>query len=153
MDQKVLKLATFTLHRYYIWANAMRTHMEPRVLAYGKQLEANPDNLMTVEGIESTMYMSYWYGGLYVVVEGWNELKLSDPEIDRLLTSPNVDLLKKYRNGVFHFQKNYFDNRFIGFMRDGHNVVEWVHRLSRAFGRYFLEWHQARRAQSPQSNP
>jgi hypothetical protein len=42
------------------------------------------------------IFMSYWYGGLYVVVEGWRELRLSDPKIDALLTSQNVNLLKRY---------------------------------------------------------
>ncbi len=32
--------------------------------------------------IEAVMYMSYWYAGLYVVIEGWLELKLHfGPEI------------------------------------------------------------------------
>lgn len=31
------------------------------------------------------IFMSYWYGGLYVVIEGWKELGLHDPEIDQLI--------------------------------------------------------------------
>jgi hypothetical protein len=50
--------------------------------------------------------MSYWYAALYVVIEGWRDLGLADATIDALLQSPNVDLLKRYRNGVFHFQKD-----------------------------------------------
>lgn len=33
-------------------------------------------------------YMSYWYAGLFVVVEGWRDLGLQDAEIDGLLESP-----------------------------------------------------------------
>ena len=58
------------------------------------------------------IFMSYWYGGLYAVIEGWQELGLTDPTIDRLLESPNVELLRRYRNGVFHYQMTYFDDRF-----------------------------------------
>jgi len=90
--------------------------------------------------IESNIYMSYWYGGLYVVIEGWLNLKLSDPVIDSLLNSDNVGLLKRYRNGVFHFQKKYYDNRFLDFITEGENTVEWVRNLNREFGRWFLEW-------------
>ena len=132
MDQKKLTSAIFTLHRYYIWANAMRVHLEETVSVYASQLAKNPDNLVTPEGILSNLYMSYWYGGLYVVVEGWKNLGLADLEIDRLLLSPNVALLRRYRNGTFHFQKDYFDERFVAFIRDGENVVDWVHQLSRA---------------------
>jgi Resolvase, N terminal domain len=67
--------------------------------------------------IESFLYMSYWYGGLYVVIEGWQELSLSDAVIDATLQSPNVDLLRRYRNGVFHFQRDYNDERFLAFMQ------------------------------------
>jgi len=43
------------------------------------------------------IFMSYWYGALFVVIEGWRELQLSDPSIEPLLASDNVDLLKRYR--------------------------------------------------------
>ena len=77
--------------------------------------------------------------GLYVVIEGWKELKLHDPVIDGLLTSPNVDLLRRYRNGVFHFQPEYMDKRFRGFVEEGTEPVAWVRELNKQFGRFFLE--------------
>jgi len=63
----------------------MRTHFD-EVLAQG--VPAGKAE------IESFLYMSYWYGALYVVIEGWRELKLVDPAIDQLLQSSNVDLLR-----------------------------------------------------------
>ena len=89
--------------------------------------------------VESRLYMSYWYGGLYVVIEGWKQLGLSDSKIDLLLKSKNVGLLKRYRNGVFHFQRNYDDKRFLNFITQGENCVEWIRQLNREFGRFFLE--------------
>ena len=84
--------------------------------------------------------MSYWYGALYVVVEGWQELKLTDPVIDGLLRSPNVDLLRRYRNGVFHFQRKFYDERFWDLMLAGRESVEWVSQLHREFRRYFMSF-------------
>jgi len=83
--------------------------------------------------------MSYWYGGLYVVIEGWIELALQDKAVNTLLNSPNVDLLKRYRHGVFHFQKEYYDKRFTEFITEGQNCVVWVRQLREAFSNYFLE--------------
>ena len=120
----------FALHRYYIWANRMRTHFDG-LIASGVVSSGQGE-------IEGILYMSYWYGGLYVVVEGWNELKLRDNAIDELLTSPNVDLLRRYRNGVFHFQRKYNDQRFMSFMGEGADTVAWVRNLNEQFGRYFL---------------
>ena len=124
-----------SLHRYYIWANRMRTHFD--------EIIPNVHNNISAE-IEANLYMGYWYSGLYVVIEGWQELKLSDDKIDQLLASPNVRLLKRYRHGVFHFQKKYSDERFIEFMRDGDNEVHWVRTLNLEFGRYFLEKGKAK---------
>ncbi len=117
-----------SLHRYYIWANRMRTHFD--------EIISNGFNASDV--IEANIYMSYWYGGLYVVIEGWKELKLADDAIDQLLVSSNVGLLKRYRNGIFHFQEKYSDERFMEFIRDGINAVQWVRVLNLEFGRYFL---------------
>jgi hypothetical protein len=111
----------------------MRTHFD-EVLAKSKtDKEADP------EGIERFMYMSFWYGELYAVVEGWKELKLTDKTVDALLAeSDMVKLLKRYRNGSFHYQSTYLDDRFIDFMRAGPASAEWIRKLNRALGAYFL---------------
>ena len=135
MDAKQIKRALHTLHRYFIWANRMRIHFYGLVPKIAN--DPKPDRF-TNEAIEADMYMSLWYGELYVVAEGFQELGLSDPTIDSLLASPNLDLLRRYRNGVFHFQKDYFDEHFIGFMRDGKNAASWVFDLNQAFGSFLL---------------
>lgn len=117
----------FSLHKYFIWADRMRVHFE--------QILQNPKNPSF--DIEANLYMSYWYGGMYVVIEGYLELQLSDTKIDELLKSQNVGLLKRYRNGVFHFQKNYNDDRFSDFMKSK-NSVPWVRELRQEFSRFFL---------------
>ena len=88
--------------------------------------------------IESVMYMSLWYGLLYVVIEGWQSLKLKDQIIDDSLKSKYTRLLKRYRNGVFHFQKKYNDERFEELCREK-EAVEWITKLNKEFGRFFLE--------------
>jgi hypothetical protein len=126
----------FALHRYFIWANEMR-------VMFDGLLQSRP-----VEGdgrIRAFLYMSYWYAALYVVIEGWRSLGLSDAEIDALLESPNVALLKRYRNGVFHFQRTYYDERFLGLIRDGEDAVAWVRSLNSALGRFLLETLRAYR--------
>jgi len=123
-------MSIITLHRYFIWADRMRVHFD-EVISKGALDEATQ--------IDGFLYMSYWYGGLYVVIEGWQKLKRSDPVIDTMLQSPNVDLLRRYRNGVFHFQNNYNDKRFLAFMEEGKDSVSWVRSLNVHFGRFFLE--------------
>jgi hypothetical protein len=87
--------------------------------------------------IPQFMYMSYWYGMLYVVIEGWRELKLSDPTIDPLLQSPHVHLLRRYRNGVFHFQEKYWSDKVIGFVGTPESG-RWIRELHEAIGEFLL---------------
>ena len=120
-----------SLHRYFIWANKMRTDFD-------HLLKAN-----NTTKHEHELYMSYWYAGLYIVIEGWKDLNMSDSIINKLLRNTNnVELLRRYRNGVFHFQKTYFDKRFVGVWEQNRKFIDWVRELNRQFGRYFLEWHR-----------
>ena len=118
------------LHRYYIWANFMREKFDQ--LSERQILQGNLAS-------ESMIYMSYWYAGIYIVIERWKELQLHDTNIDPLICSDNTDLLRRFRNGVFHFQKEYYDERFFGLISEGLNVVPWIRELNKNFGSYFLE--------------
>lgn len=113
--------------------------VDPNWLQLEKEHKAIPGLAFFIH--DPGIFMSYWDAGLYVVIEGWRELGLADPAIDRLLSSPNVGLLKRYRNGVFHYQANYFDDRFRGFI-ESKDSVPWVRELNLAFGDYFLREHE-----------
>ena len=81
-------------------------------------------------------FMYYWYGSLYVVVEGSRDVKLNDPNIDLLLDSTNVEALRQCRNGVFYFQPTYFSAKLLEPMQASH-FVGWVRELMDAFRAYF----------------
>jgi hypothetical protein len=131
------------LHRYWMYANFVRIHFE-------EELTKQPPNTAEKDarkivhdafmfGVDKRgAFMSHWYGSLYVVIEGWKELQLTDPEIDALIASENVKLLKRYRNGVFHFQRKFGDDRFQDFY-NSQDSVAWVREIHYEFGRYFLE--------------
>ncbi len=118
-----------TLHRYFIWVDRMRVHYDEALKIRNKE---------TPLDIDCLMYMSLWYGMMYVVIEGWKELELNDTRIDKLLLSKNVDLHRKYRNGTFHFRKDYFDiKRFLPFIESS-DSAKWIRELREAFSEYFL---------------
>ena len=125
--------ALWALHRYFIWADRMRVHFE-RFLSTGR---SEYDQSTKHKDLEALLYLSYWYASMYVVIEGWKELGLSDPEVDALLESENVQLLKRYRNGVFHFQTDYLDDRFFGFM-EAQGTVSWIRSVRESMSRFFL---------------
>ncbi len=136
MNAKQQKQAVFSLHRYYMWCDQMKAHFEQIALEHGRI-----NDLYSPEGAKIFMYMSYWYAGLYVVTEGWKQLDLADPRVDLLRSSTkHLALLKRYRHGVFHFQRNYFDVRFRELMETGKESVVWIGDLHEALGAFFLQW-------------
>ena len=126
----------FSLHRYFLWSLTMRDHHERA----GKRVSPTAQFFEDEAANEAFMYLSYWYAGLYVVCEGWQELRLSDTEIDDLLASPHLEILKRFRNGVYHFQADYFDKRFMNVLALGKDFDNWVKSLTDAFVRFFWDW-------------
>ena len=123
----------YTLHRYYIWADRMRFHFDQELRR--RNITSGQFEL----SIEELMYMSLWYAQLYTVIEGWKNLRLQDAVVDvLLLQADHVDLLRRYRNGVDHFQKDYFSQRFTNFVAMADSAV-WIRNLHTAIGNYFLQ--------------
>src|SRR5947207_7126812 len=128
--------------RYSIYSNRMLECLEAELEKDQQKItnlrDANPAKAMGAAAaflIGPGVFMSYWYGSLYVVIEGWRQLQLNDPKIDSLLSSPSVRLLKKYRDGIFHFQRNYFDDRFGNFIKSADSVL-WVRAIHSELGEY-----------------
>ena len=86
---------------------------------------------------ENAVFMSYWYTSLFVVIEGYKELKLNDPVVDALLDSELVELLKLYRNGTAHYQKDYFCSKFSNFIATPDSAI-WATNLYNALGKFLL---------------
>ncbi|MCZ6691052.1 MAG: hypothetical protein O7H41_15800 [Planctomycetota bacterium] len=133
------KVPLWTLHRYFMWSNLLRVKFDlvAQEMPPLPEVDRESEVIARFAG-EFGMFMSYFYGSLYVVVEGWREMKLSDPTVEALLKSPNVDLLRKYRNGVFHYQKTYLDKKFHRLWGEGVDVVNWVRELDDAFSEFFV---------------
>jgi hypothetical protein len=143
-----------TLGRYFLWSQTMGELYAqdvalisgiPDFLAtLGERTDEDLDLLvrrMTAEQSERNLgLLSYWYASLYVVIEGWRELKLEDQDISRLLASPYVETLRRYRNGAFHFQRTLTDPRFADFhVVGGVEITMWMAELRTHLSRFLLE--------------
>lgn len=121
-----------TLHRYYLWANRMRTHLH----LFGDAPEDEMERKLWLNAVFS--YKAMWLSLLYVVAEGWQELKLDDPRVNGLLLSSHLGVLRRFRNGAFHFQKDYFDERFTDFLTSEPAAQQWAKELHESIGEWFL---------------
>ncbi len=72
---------------------------------------------------------------------GWKELKLSDPRIDLLLEGENdyLHLLRRFRNGTFHFQRQILPKKQTEFLQESGNAFVWIFLLHEEFCRYYWE--------------
>ena len=121
--------------RYLYWADFMHRQS----LDSDEQL----DNL-TTDQLEWHQFAvnSHWLASMWVVVEGWQRLDVKDQVIDELIdSSPQYcDLLRRYRNCVFHYQPKLFDERHKAFVDEGLPLMLWVFNLYLEFQRYLWEW-------------
>jgi hypothetical protein len=126
------------LFRYFTAASLMRQDFDGH-LCSPKDMEWVGDDPLRFLISKAGLKMCLWYGMLYVVVEGWREAKLSDSEVDRLLASQNTELLRKFRNGMFHFQEDqWLPKKFSDFFVPTNKTVEWARALTAEFRRYLM---------------
>ena len=143
--------ALFSLYRYFEWADDMRrlylqllfNSLGPLASAATEQdaiQRAKADARIgksTVAALYAFPYMSYYYGGMYVVIEAWTtRFHYHDTEIEELLRSSFVGTLKQSRNASFHFSPQYFDSRMQAFLSDPDSEV-WLANVRDAFARWF----------------
>jgi hypothetical protein len=131
--------------RYFVWCHGLWKAVESTreavdAFTFDYQTMCPTDDI----GEHSLGTVLHWLASLCVVIEGWEELELSDPDIDAGLKEGG-DIktqgsarhrLQRLRNGVFHFQKSGTDDaRFRDFWES--NVVQWAIPLESAFERFF----------------
>ena len=126
-----------SLYNYFAWADHMRRLYEASL--------NSPESLPGRGDPTTWVTMSYWYSGLYVIVEAWQEnLKgLEDKRIDSLLQKQDlVKLLKKYRNATFHYQPKLFHSKHIDLMKKGEEARNWIENVHKAFGDFLEKWFE-----------
>jgi len=96
------------LHRYWINANLLKIYFERSLADCGNEGLSKVTESPTARAFPLTdlwILMGYWYASLYIVVEGYWVLSLSDPAIDALLEENHIERLRRFRNGMFHYQR------------------------------------------------
>ena len=123
---------TLTWARYLYWADLSLRHWDAYV--EGARLQGEYEDWWRFFALQS-----HWYASEYVVIEGWRDAGLHDPVIDHALNgwADVVDMLRRYRNGVFHFQPNLIEARFDPFLQDSQRSMFWAHYLHHEFLRYY----------------
>jgi hypothetical protein len=98
------------------------------------------------EMFEADMYLCLWFATLYIVVEGWPALRAKDETLTRLLRSPYKELLKDFRDAVFH-SSDFQDSGMNGLIDRGRHSMDWVREVTAAFEVYLRPIAEADRRQ------
>lgn len=136
-----LKPEILALYRYFAYAAHMRKlcadHINPEWL---QELSEDAYGVVRLLFSPPGIYLLYSYSSIYLVIEGYQSLRLNDPEIDHLLASPFVDRLRLFRNASFHFQKDPLSRKQLQFFgTEEERTEDWLNALYRAFERFFRE--------------
>ena len=129
-----------SLHRYFFWAGCMRFQFFERLRAAKNDHERSNAHFLEP-------YLPYYYAGMYILAEGWKRLQLADSGIDVLLDAKRLALLEHFRNGVYHFHPEYYDEKFRGFWAQGRGIHKWSDELFLAFDAFFRGWFSRRAEQ------
>lgn len=120
--------------RYLYWCDLHRQRFDA-------WMEEPHDVGQDAAGWHFIALIAQWYASLWVVVEGWVEAKFEDASIKDILSqSEYCDLLRRFRNGVYHFQPRIIESRLLGFLAEVERTVAWVELLHLEFLRFFWDF-------------
>ena len=103
--------------------------MHKRLHGMLRRYKNNLDELYDKKkGMEFETYIAYWLSALFVVVEGFNKMKLKDKDVRRLFTK-HLRVLKSVRHDTYHFTIE----------RETLPELNWAEDLHHAVGEYIKE--------------
>lgn len=125
---------TISLHKHWLNADAVKEVVATKI----EGDHGLPEGLAEFAELNSSFArLSVLYGLIYVVVEGYKELKCTNPKVDELFSQEDfVDALRLFRNSTFHYQKNPIPQKTMQFLE----LIEsenWIRALHLAFKIFF----------------
>jgi hypothetical protein len=125
------------LFTHFVAAEAVEFHLRRSIESVGG-LKSEPPTVTEVGDQFSAFHViSVYYAMIFVVLEGYAELKLSDPKIDALIKDTDkVETLRRFRNGIFHFQERPMSPKITDHL-DGDRQGEWTRGLAKEFCIFF----------------
>lgn len=123
-----------SLHKHWLNADAVKEVVATKI--GGKH--RLPDDLAAFAELHSSFArLSVLYGLIFVVVEGYRELKCVNQKVDELLAQDDfVDALRLFRNAIFHYQKSPIPEKAMKFLTLPESE-HWIRQLHKAFKIFF----------------
>jgi hypothetical protein len=129
--EKLSNTIWHSIYRQWIWADHLRNYFSAELPE--KKLSLSGD--FTIEPY--WMLMCLWYGVLFSVLEALREIKVNVPEVQKDIDKM-YPTLKKYRNAVFHVQKEYWSNKWRNLILDETSAKK-INLIHKQVGIFLLE--------------
>jgi hypothetical protein len=128
-DEQNKRLTGFlSLRQRYRWSVVLYEPLKPLI---DRELRGQP--LSAKETQHADALANFWLASLWVLVEGWNMLGLSQASVDSCLADPHCTTLKQFRNFVFEFESEYVDPRESQLHAGRKKTIAWANELVSAF--------------------
>lgn len=120
--------------RYLYWFELNRQRFD--------QLTQESDSSSPSDKWKWWAFMSQFYSSLWVVIEGWQTLKLKDHNIEYLIAGcpQYCRLLKKFRDSVYHCSPTLLDSRSLEFVKQCEAAAFWAMAIHEEFQRFYWKW-------------
>ncbi len=133
------KLDLAVLYKHWTTADSINHHLRQSIQSGIDNKDNLPKELAALAHQHSVMLaLSVWYSLLWVVVEGYQELKLTDARIDELLSDDAMTtMLRRFRNAVFHVQRDPVGPKMMDFLTASESE-KWINELNSALEAFFI---------------
>jgi hypothetical protein len=127
-----------SLFLHLVAAEAVEFHLRRSIESAGGPRK-NPSTVAEIgEELSAFRVISVYYAMIFVVLEGYLELKLSDTRVDSLIKdTAKVDTLRRFRNATFHYQSNPLSPKLMDHL-DQDRQGEWTRALAKALTSYLV---------------
>lgn len=136
----------FRLHYHWLIADSVKEALGCYISKTSdlQSLKDMPEEIAKLSKLYSVFNVQkVYYALLYVVIEEYPMLNIGDHDIDSFLADEEkVRLLKRFRNAIFHAQKDIISPKEMDFLDidwDG----DWIKGLNKAFSIFFETYIKA----------
>lgn len=140
-EENIVRLSA--LHRHWIVADAVRVVLQQKTTTPEQEELAikrfGVEYVAFGERASMVCRMQVWYSLLYVVVEGYRELRQNYEPLEEVLANGEyVDLLRRFRNATFHFQGDPLNDKLIDFLEKKDSEV-WIRDLNKQLEAFLIQ--------------
>lgn len=133
------KISIASLYKHFVAADVVNEFIFVKAPAKGKMKTVDPELVEAGQSLSSMLRLQIFYALLYVVVEGYRDLKCTDADVDALLANTeHVEAFRRFRNANFHYQEDPFSPKLVDFLH-APGSEDWSRELYGALQAFFMK--------------